>query len=119
MQDEEEDKHPYIYEADDKRDNSPSKFSSEDQQEQPDLEQQEEEDEKFPILFLDVNLGKGKVDRLVIMDGDDPLEIANKFCELHQLTDKKKRKLISVIKQQLTGMLTRIDEDEEDNQEED
>jgi len=35
-----------------------------------------DDDEKYPILFLDVNLGKGKVDRLVIMDGDDPMVIA-------------------------------------------
>lgn len=61
-------------------------------------EGQEDEDEKFPILFLDVNLGKGKVDRLIIMDGDDPMEIADKFCLLHKVDGKKKKKLINVIK---------------------
>lgn len=72
------------------------------------------EGEKFPILYLDVNLGKGKVDRLVIMDGDDPLEISERFCKQHGLSEKKKKKLDNVIKQQLTGMLTRIDEDDEE-----
>lgn len=70
--------------------------------------------EKYPILFLDVNLGKGKVDRLVIMDGDDPLKISEDFCKQHGLSEKKKKKLDNVIKQQLTGMLTRIEEDDEE-----
>ena len=86
MNEDEEENKGYIYEEpinDDKRDNSPSKFSSEDQQEQPEGHEDGEDEEKFPILFLDVNLGKGKVDRLVIMDGDDPMEIAEKFCLLH------------------------------------
>ena len=42
-----------------------------------------EGNEKYPILFLDVNLGKGNVDRLVIMDGDDPMQIADEFCNRH------------------------------------
>jgi len=39
--------------------------------------------DKYPILFLDVNLGKGNVDRLVIMDGDDPMGVADQFCDKH------------------------------------
>lgn len=41
------------------------------------------------------------MDRLIIMDGDDPMEIADKFCVLHKVDGKKKKKLINVIKQQL------------------
>lgn len=77
----------------------------------------ESEDEKYPILFLDVNLGKGKVDRLIIMDGDDPMKVADEFCEQHTLSDKKKKKLKNVIKQQLRGMLTKIEEDPEEEPE--
>ena len=34
-------------------------------------------------MFLDVNLGKGNVDRLIIMDGDDPMKVADEFCDKH------------------------------------
>lgn len=34
---------------------------------------EEKSDEPFPILFLDVNLGRGRVERLVIYDGDAPM----------------------------------------------
>ena len=50
---------------------------------QPMGEGEEDDDEKYPILFLDVNLGKGKVDRLIIMDGDDPMTVADEFCDQH------------------------------------
>jgi hypothetical protein len=50
---------------------------------QQDQEEEDEEDEKYPILFLDVNLGKGKVDRLIIIDGDDPMSVAEDFCDQH------------------------------------
>ena len=47
----------------------------------PSGEGEDDDDEKYPILFLDVNLGKGKVDRLIIMDGDDPMTVADEFCD--------------------------------------
>jgi hypothetical protein len=37
----------------------------------------------LPILFLDVNLGKDKVSRIVVYDGDDPKEVTEKFAQLH------------------------------------
>lgn len=96
-------------------DDPPEKVKSE---ESFSVEGEESEDEKYPILFLDVNLGKGKVDRLIIMDGDDPMKVADEFCEQHTLSDKKKKKLKNVIKQQLRGMLTKIPEEEGEEPEE-
>lgn len=32
------------------------------------------------MLFLDVNLGGGKIKRLIIKDGDDSMQIAAQFC---------------------------------------
>lgn len=43
--------------------------------------EQEDNQEKFPILFLDVNLGHGRVERLIIYDGDKPMDVAIEFCE--------------------------------------
>ena len=74
----------------------------------------EGEEDNFPILFLDVNLGKDRVERLVIYDGDDPFQVANEFCEKNCLEEKKKRKLAKVIKKQLDSLLTRIEEDEDE-----
>ena len=42
-------------------------------------EVEEDSEENFPILFLDVNLGKDKVERLVIYDGDNPMAVADEF----------------------------------------
>lgn len=83
---------------------------------QPDHEDYdgEGEDDNFPILFLDVNLGKDRVERLVIYDGDDPFQVAEDFCNKNGLEEKKKRKLAKVIKKQLDSLLTRIEEDEDE-----
>jgi hypothetical protein len=43
-------------------------------------EQDGQFDDPYPILFLDVNLGKGRVERLVIYDGDAPMQVAEDFC---------------------------------------
>ena len=79
-----------------------------------DQEECEGEDENFPILFLDVNLGKDRVERLVIYDGDDPFQVAEEFCKTNGLEPRKQKKLAKVIKKQLDSLLTRIDEDEDE-----
>lgn len=38
-------------------------------------------EDRLPVLFLDVNLGGGKVKRLIIKDGDDYMKIASQFCQ--------------------------------------
>jgi hypothetical protein len=37
--------------------------------------------EKPPLLFLDVNLGKGKISRLIIFHGDNPESVADAFVK--------------------------------------
>ena len=91
--------------------------NNEEQKESPiksDLDDGEGEDVNFPILFLDVNLGKDRVERLVVYDGDDPIQVANEFCTKNNLDERKRRKLAKVIKKQLDSLLTRIDEDEDE-----
>ena len=79
-----------------------------------DQEDGEGEGDHFPILFLDVNLGKDRVERLVIYEGDDPFSVADEFCAKYELEERKKKKLAKVIKKQLDTLLTRIDEDEDE-----
>ena len=99
--------------AEDVQDSSP-KASNDNLEDLKEASNEGEEDENFPILFLDVNLGKDRVERLVIYDGDDPFTVADEFCLKHCLEEKKKRKLAKVIKKQLDSLLTRIDEDEDE-----
>jgi hypothetical protein len=35
--------------------------------------------ERIPLLCLDVNLGHGVSPQIVIYEGDDPVEVANRF----------------------------------------
>lgn len=44
-------------------------------------EDSDTDEEQFPVLFLDVNLGGGRIKRLIIKDGDDSMQIASQFCK--------------------------------------
>ena len=61
-----------------------------------------------PILFLDVNFGKGNVTRIVMYENDTPEELAEAFWAEHKLNDEKKSKLISIIKAHFDKVLERI-----------
>ena len=61
-----------------------------------------------PILFLDVNFGKGNITRIVMYENDTPEELAYAFCLEHKLDEEKKKKLIVIIKKHLESVLDRI-----------
>ncbi len=77
-----------------------------------------------PILYLDVNIGNDDISRIIVMQSDDPINVAEKFAKDNSkphyslisldLDEKKKAKLIAVIKSQLASMLSKIDEEETD-----
>ena len=46
-------------------------------------EQTVEEPERVPLLFVDVNLGQGKTERIVVHEGDESAALAEKFAEEH------------------------------------
>ena len=68
--------------------------------------------ERIPILFLDVNLGGGRMERLTLYEGDDPEDVTKKFATKFNLDKKKRTKLFKVVKNQMKGLLTRIEEEE-------
>lgn len=41
------------------------------------------DDEKVPLLFVDVNLGQGKTERIVVYEGDKSEALAQRFSEEH------------------------------------
>jgi hypothetical protein len=45
--------------------------------------QEGEGNERVPLLFVDVNLGNGESERIVIHEGDDPQALAHKFVDDH------------------------------------
>eukprot|EP00347_Sterkiella_histriomuscorum_P006789 403351425 len=57
--------------------------------------------QKIPLLFLDVNLGEGKVSRLVFYEGDDAEQVADIFVNENKLDLGKKDKLLQALNYQL------------------
>jgi len=46
-----------------------------------------------------------------VFEGDQPTEVAERFCKEHGLDGKKKSKLVDAIQKQLKNMLPKIDEE--------
>lgn len=80
------------------------------------LEQEEDEsdDSQIPLLFVDVNLGKGVMKRIILYEGDDPRYIAEMFAQDNNLEPNMQAKLERLLKKQMEGVLSKIDEDDED-----
>jgi len=70
-------------------------------------------DEPDPKLYVDVNVGKNKMERIVVYEGDTAESLANKFCETHKLDKNMYDKLITLLDQQIAGVLPKIMEDED------
>ncbi|KAL4481413.1 hypothetical protein ABPG72_010566 [Tetrahymena utriculariae] len=69
-------------------------------------------EEKVPLLFVDVNLGLGRIERIVVYEGDKSEDLANKFAQVHNLDSVTKQKFKELLDNQIAGLLSRIDEEE-------
>ncbi|KAL4433137.1 hypothetical protein ABPG74_010832 [Tetrahymena malaccensis] len=69
-------------------------------------------EEKVPLLFVDVNLGLGRIERIVVYEGDKSEDLANKFAQVHNLDNVTKQKFKELLDNQIAGLLSRIDEEE-------
>ena len=74
--------------VDEKIDNKPGTYEE---------EEEVDEEEPIPLLFVDVNLGEGKMARIVLYDGDTPEDVANEFAKEHDLDSTMKRKLTDLL----------------------
>uniref|UniRef100_A0A7S3KLQ2 Uncharacterized protein n=1 Tax=Euplotes crassus TaxID=5936 RepID=A0A7S3KLQ2_EUPCR len=63
---------------------------------------------QIPLLFVDVNLGEGTTDRIVLYEGDDPSDVAKEFSTRHSLDTSMTGKLTDLLTQQMNGVLTKI-----------
>ena len=64
-----------------------------------------------PVLYLEVNIGADRPQgRLLIFEGDCPEEVVSCFASAYQLTENKRARLLEIVKQQLTRVLEKIGE---------
>lgn len=68
----------------------------------------------YPVLYVDINLGKNRVERLMVYENEDPVEVAQVFATRTGINEKMKVKLEEMLKEQLAGLLSRINEEEDD-----
>ena len=54
----------------------------------------DETGEDNPLLFVDVNLGPDKAERIVVFEGDTADDLADRFAQRHDLNDIMKGNLI-------------------------
>ena len=78
---------------------------------QDDEQRQDEDGERNPLLFVDVNLGPGRSERIVVFEGDTAEQLADDFTKKHGLDDNLKEKLVKLLESQIAGLLARIDEE--------
>jgi hypothetical protein len=74
---------------------------------------QDKIDERDPKLYVDVNIGKNGMERIVVYEGDTAESLAEQFCEKHKLNKDMKEKLKILLDQQIAGVLPKIMEDED------
>jgi hypothetical protein len=78
---------------------------------QDDEQRQDEDGERNPLLFVDVNLGPGRSERIVVYEGDTAEQLADDFTKKHGLDENLKEKLVKLLENQIAGLLARIDEE--------
>ena len=61
-----------------------------------------------------MNLGASEQQRIVVYEGDTAPDLAAKFCAEHELDDETQEKLEQLLDQQISSVLTKIEEGEED-----
>lgn len=89
----------------------------EEEAEEQDEDEEAEEEEQQPLLFVDINLGGDEQERIVVFEGDTAPELARVFCEEHNLDEETREKLEELLEQQMAGILPKIDEDEDSDDE--
>lgn len=60
---------------------------------------------------MDVNLGASRTERIVVFEGDESEELAERFVQEHGLDANMKFKLKDLLDAQIAGVLTRIEEE--------
>ena len=70
-------------------------------------------DDREPKLFVDVNVANFGLKRIIVYEGDTVESLVADFIKRCPIDDMMIEKLKHLLKQQMDGVLERIDEDEE------
>lgn len=70
-------------------------------------------------MYVDVNIGKSGVERIIVYEGDTAESLASDFCLKHNLKPEMRDKLVTLLEAQIAGVLAKIVEDEDQDDSED
>ena len=85
-------------------------------------EEEEEEakgssqEERVPLLFVDVNLGGidgQEPERIIVFEGDTAKDLAREFCDRHNLDEETEERLEALLNMQISTVLTKIQEEDQ------
>ena len=74
------------------------------------------EEDQIPLLFVDVNLGEGRSERIVVYEHQSAEELAKKFISDNHLDERLLSKLIYMLNEQISNLLTKIEETKDENE---
>ena len=60
--------------------------------------------EDNPLLFVDVNLGPDKAERIVVFEGDTADDLAFRFSQRHDLNEIMTSKLTQLLEAEISGL---------------
>lgn len=69
--------------------------------------------QRIALLSLDINLGEGKTDKIIVYDGDTPKQIAEAMAKRHSLNSEVTAKFEKILESHLNHILSKIEEVEE------
>lgn len=76
-------------------------------------EEAENEDEREPKLYVDVNVANFGLQRIIVYEGDTVESLVADFVKRCPIDEFMVEKLKTLLQQQIDGVLERIDEDED------
>ena len=76
---------------------------------------QEEDDEREPKLYVDVNVASFGLQRIIVYEGDTVDSLVNEFVQRCPIDAFMIEKLKNLLQQQIDGVLERIDDDEDED----
>lgn len=80
---------------------------------QPEAEVEDQEDEREPKLYVDVNVASFGLQRIIVYEGDTVESLVSEFVQRCPIDSFMVEKLKNLLQQQIDGVLERIDEDED------
>ena len=69
-----------------------------------------DDEEELPLLFVDVDIGGGKTDRVIVYQDNSAEDLAKEFAQKHSLNSEMEARLVNLLNQQITDILIRMEQ---------